>query len=423
MISWPNLTVLSLALTLISACSDTADGDPSELCEPGIYRADDPEFVVLTRTETGFRYTFSTGIVGQVGENASSLRCSEEAVLIDGERAWPKVALEETDTVFQSGSARLTGRLIEAPGARANTPLVVYAHGSERRAWIERMADPYQMVGRGISVFVYDKRGTGSSSGEYSQNFPQLAQDLVAASAEAKRLAQGRYGRFGLIGLSQGGWIAPLAASPASADFIGIGYGLAVTMQEEDASQVEKALSDRGYEPEVIRKARELTDITARIVESDFSDGLDDFADFQDQHSQEAWFGDIQGGYTSVLLNIPVAELRENGVPEFDGLNVDWSHRPMDVLREVTAPQLWVLAGEDREAPIAETITRLQALRSGGQAVSIFVFPDTDHGLFEFTESADGSREYTRVAVGYYDLMADWAKGELNGPYGRGTRE
>ncbi len=154
-------------------------------------------------------------------------------------------------------------RPLNAPrGAGKNTPLVFYAHGSENRGWVDSARDPYQMVGRGVSVFVYDKRGTGLSKGEYTQNFPRLADDLVAASREAKRLADGRYGRFGLVGLSQGGWIVPLAAARAKAEFLGIGYGLVVDIAEQDAAQVTKELRERGYGDDIIAKARTVTDIT-----------------------------------------------------------------------------------------------------------------------------------------------------------------
>ncbi|MEO0330545.1 MAG: alpha/beta hydrolase, partial [Bacteroidota bacterium] len=94
--------------------------------------------------------------------------------------------------------------MIEPAVAGPETPLVIFAHGSERSGWLDTHRDPYQMVGRGLSVFVYDKRGTGASGGDYSQNVPRLAADLALAAAEAQRLAEGRFGRFGLIGLSQG---------------------------------------------------------------------------------------------------------------------------------------------------------------------------------------------------------------------------
>ena len=90
----------------------------------------------------------------------------------------------------------------------------------------------------------------------------------------------------------------------------------------------------------------------------------------------------------------------------------------MDTLRLVDVPQLWVLAAQDREAPIAKTLERPQTLRGEGKSIRIFIFPKTDHGMREFTQSPDGTRETTRITQGYYDLLADWAKGKAGAEYG-----
>jgi len=91
----------------------------------------------------------------------------------------------------------------------------------------------------------------------------------------------------------------------------------------------------------------------------------------------------------------------------------------MSVLRKVDVPQLWVLAGEDREAPIELTLDRLQTLSDEGSEIDIHMFPDTDHGMWEYDQAPDGTREYRRVTSGYYDLMADYIKGRSGSGYGR----
>ena len=55
----------------------------------------------------------------------------------------------------------------------------------------------------------------------------------------------------------------------------------------------------------------------------------------------------------------------------------------------------------------------LQRSRSNGSDLAIYSFPATDHGMVEFTETADGSRSYTRVTEGYFRLIADWINGAL----------
>lgn len=413
------LTTTAAVCWLGSAAAGETSAFTAAECEVGLYRGNGSAFVAVTRLDEGYRYTFNDGVLGATTEPQSTLECGAGFVRVRGLERWYKVQLRETDTVFSSQGVQLTGRLIEPLDAGAETALVVYAHGSEATAWIDRARDPYQMVGRGLSVFVYDKRGTGASEGTYNQNFPLLADDLVAAAHEAKRLAQGRFGRFGLFGLSQGGWIAPLAAERAGAEFIGIGYGLVVDILEEDAAQVELELREAGYGDEVIAKARSITDATGLIASSGYTQGLVELDQARERYGAEPWFSQIRGGFSGVILSIPTDELRANGIPQFDHLDIDWSLDPVEVLGQVQVPQLWVLAADDREAPIEQTLQRLQSLRDQGSDITIFVFPDVDHGMRTYEQSEEGSRTYSHVAPGFYDLMADWAEGELAGRYGQ----
>src|SRR3546814_5378254 len=103
------------------------------------------------------------------------------------------------------------------------------------RPWLSRLSLPsspigciyvYAMAAQGISVFVYDKRGTGGSEGEYTQNFELLAADAAKALDTARGMTAGRHGRAGFFGGSQGGRVAPLAAKRAKADFVAVGLGL-----------------------------------------------------------------------------------------------------------------------------------------------------------------------------------------------------
>jgi uncharacterized protein len=66
------------------------------------------------------------------------------------------------------------------------------------------------------------------------------------------------------------------------------------------------------------------------------------------------------------------------------------------VLRRVRAPMLWVLAANDTFAPIVTTLQRLRELTDTGQAISVLMYPNTDHGIFEFV-SAPTAREQGRA--------------------------
>ena len=99
-----------------------------------------------------------------------------------------------------------------------------------------------------------------------------------------------------------------------------------------------------------------------------------------------------------------------------------WEHDPLPVLRDVSAPILWLIAGDDLSAPPEETTRRLVDLAQGGRRITVLEFPKTDHGLREF-EVVHGKREYTRYADGYYRAVLDFTRtGKLREPYGAARR-
>jgi hypothetical protein len=122
------------------------------------------------------------------------------------------------------------------------------------------------------------------------------------------------------------------------------------------------------------------------------------------------------------MLRTSDAELRRLGRARFDNLELIWDYDAVAVLEKLNVPLLWVLAAEDREAPIEKTREVLMSLAARGKAVDTWVFPRTDHGMFEFTARADGSRQATRITEGYLRLVGDWIRGEATGTYGNGTR-
>ncbi|MEO0382894.1 MAG: alpha/beta fold hydrolase [Pseudomonadota bacterium] len=404
------------AIIAIAVLASVNVSSAQQACQVGLY-GDGERFAVVTQPDGEQRYSFADGTVGEMGLPESRVGCDDGSVLVGGE-SWQRLDIRQTNTVFEVDGVMLSGRLIEPPQASPETPLIVYAHGSERSGWLDSHRDPYQMVGRGVSVFVYDKRGTGASGGQYSQNVPRLAADLAAAAAEAKRIAEGRFGRFGLVGLSQGGWVATYAAEAAGADFIAVGYGLAVDILEEDAAEVELALREAGYGATEIALARRITDATALIATSETEEAVRALEPLRAEFAGQPWLAHVQGDFTGLLFNATTDEILTQIAPYFASFQIDWSVDPVAVIAQVSVPQLWMLAGSDREAPVDTTLDRLQSLQRAGEELTVMVFPQTDHGMWEFETLDDGTRRYTRITPGYYDLLADWARGELAGAYG-----
>jgi uncharacterized protein len=215
-------------------------------CQPGVYRHGPEAFVVIGLALPGAggarRTLFLDRRRGTTGSSPSTLACGANVASVtqpDGtDQPWPLEPTQQSDSRFISAATPLTGRLIEPAGSPVpHRPLVVMVHGSEKTAALGSVY-AYMLVAQGISVFVYGKRGTGASGGDYTQNFELLADDAAAALREARRLAAGCFGRAGFFGGSQGGWVAPLAATRSRADFVAIGLWLVVSSIEEDREQL-----------------------------------------------------------------------------------------------------------------------------------------------------------------------------------------
>lgn len=417
------LTAVGLAFSFTLMAAATANAAE---CLRGIYsNGEQSVFIYDRENDAGIaeaRYFFVDGRRGTIGTKDSIIACENGAPIYDG-RTLPAASIEETDTTFESGGVTLAGRLIEPAGAKGEPrTLAVFVHGSESTPTVGYSAYPYLFAAEGVSVFAYDKRGTGASDGEYTQDFHRLAGDAVAAAREARRLAAGRYDRFGLYGGSQGGWVAPLAANDADADFIIVGFGLVLTPLEEDAEQVFDEMRRAGYDENAIEQARIVTDATGEVVAEKFSaESIAKLHEVKNTFRSAPWLSKIEGEFTGSVLRASADDLAAGVIEGFNDLEVPWRHDAVAAICGVKAPQLWVIAAEDTVAPGLVTRDRLAMLQREGSPITTALFPDTEHGMWEFAEAPDGSRTVTRITEGYFRLVADYMKDALDPPYGRGV--
>jgi len=341
--------------------------------------------------------------------------CSDGAIDFDGVRG-RRIELSVTDSMFVRGDVRLAGRLV-LPARRARVPIVVLVHGSEHYSGRDGYALQRLLPAAGIGVFVYDKRGTGASTGTYTQDFDVLADDAVAALAEARRLAGSRAGRAGFAGGSQGGWVAPLAATRTRSDFVIVGFGLAVSPLEEDREEVALDMKLKGHDATEIAEALEIADAAGEVMASNFTSGFARFDAVRAKYRDASWYKDIGGDFTGEMLPYDEAGLRAKAKDFLEGAPMHYD--AMRVLRGLKIPQLWQLGGRDTEAPSAETARRLKGLKGEGYPISLAMFPHAQHGIYEFVTGSDGEWVPTRNSDGYFAMMRDFILGRpLIGPYG-----
>ncbi|ALN65578.1 alpha/beta hydrolase fold family protein [Lysobacter antibioticus] len=411
-------------------------------CHVGAYRLDDGRVVSVMPSDdpSKLRWRLLDGRTGKlVRENGAWIStrgwtgqpdgirvafgtCNQSRIRFDGRRG-RKIGFDIAETRFDSHGLSLRGRLV-LPRGQDKVPVVVLVHGSEKVSGVDAYFQQNLFPSQGVGVFVYDKRGTGGSEGKFSKDFDLLSDDAVAALAEARRLGGARISRIGLHGSSQGGWVAPLAASKTpQAQFVMVVFGLADSVLSEDRDQVAADLRAAGFgDAETLAKARRVSDATGLLAASKGQRGWDELDVLRAQYQHEPWWQALKGEYTGdVVQRRRGDDLMQIAMLDSD---VSWTYDPMPVLRKLTQPQMWILGGDDAEAPSQETQLRLSRLAAEGRPIEGAVFPQADHGILEFETDASGERLHTRMAEGYIPLQLDWIKhGKLDGRrYGRAVR-
>lgn len=419
----------SLILAALAASASPLDAalqtklDAELRCHLGVYAFGDGEKLTITG-ENGqprdLSYTFSNGQFGTLSEdgkgnfsdgtvNIRFAPCAANALDLarsgQDARHGAKLQLVEKQVSFSSDGITMNGKLVLPPGGRADS-LAVWIEGSNNDPSTDDTVWQYELSRRGVAVFVYDKRGTGGSGGTLSSDFEVRARDTVAAVKVAKGLVPGLK-RYGVIGGSQGGWVAPLVAQKIRLDFVIPAFAMAEGPIAQDRELVALQLRQAGFGDAELALARKLTAITERIVRSDMRDGFADLEAFKAQQGDAAWLKAIAPrSYTGLFLLFSTADIKANGPALAQGLRFDFE--PLPIIAAVRARQLWLLAGSDSQAPNAVTQTLLRDLQSKRANIAVVVFPRAEHGLIETIDTVDGPKK--RYPPQLFDITAKWIK-------------
>jgi hypothetical protein len=333
-----------------------------------------------------------------------------------GKQYGKRIAFDVRTTTFRSGGVKLVGRLI-MPEGNGKVPVVVLVHGSEHDSALEFYALQRIFPAEGIGAFVFDKRGTGISGGAYTQDFAVLAGDDITAMKEARRLVGPRAGRVGYQGGSEAGWVLPLAVNRAAVDFAIVSFGLAVTVLQEDQESVALDMHFHHHSAADTKKALDLARAGERVVETGAKEGYDVFDALRRKYNSEPWYKDVHGDFLFFVLPLTKAQIVAQAKKLL--FHTPFRYEPMPALRASTTPQLWVLGGDDVDAPSAETAARIKSLIADGKDYTLALYPGAEHGMTEYELDAKGGRVPTRYAPGYFRMMADFVRnGQIGNHYG-----
>jgi len=413
---------------------------PLETRFNGAYRLDDGRLVIVTpRAGDTLRYRFMDGTSGalrpvdeltfEAGPGWSEREPVEVVARFDlgsgarpvglswtsddGEQRGRREILPEVPGTIQSGDLALRAKLV-LPSGSGPFPAVVFVHGSGDESAVDSYFNPYQMAAQGIAGLVFDKRGTGESEGTYNQNFHLLSDDVVAAVEWLRGRPEVDPSNIHLAGYSQGGWIAPLAASKIEVRSVLIAYGPLVPVTGEDRWGYVYGLREAGFGEAEIRQVDAIAEIVGGIMDH----GQNRWAELKtalEAAEDEAWFEAVRGSdsVVGVLASLPVPMwmVRSYFSWKFRGdvPFIDRLYDPVPTVASLQVPSLWIFGGEDSSMPTQWSIDGLEALQSEGRPIEIEVFPQAEHGILLFDER-DGERTYRSYAPGYLGLQVSWLR-------------
>ncbi|HEV3485007.1 MAG TPA: alpha/beta hydrolase [Vicinamibacterales bacterium] len=167
-----------------------------------------------------------------------------------------RVHIERNEEVrFSNGAVELSGTLFR-PIMGERHPAMILVHGSGAATREQILPWTRFLVRRGMAILAYDKRGVGGSSGDWKgASFEDLASDVIAAFEYLKSRPDVDSTQIGLFGVSQAGWIMPIAAVRAK----GIAFlisvsGAGVPVAETTIDQAQNEMRARGMKQEIVQQ-------------------------------------------------------------------------------------------------------------------------------------------------------------------------
>jgi hypothetical protein len=225
---------------------------------------------------------------------------------------------------------------------------------------------------RGVVTLLPDKRGTGDSTGDWrTAGFEELAGDIVAAIASLEQRPEVDPGSIGVVGLSQGGFYAPLVANRSDRiSFVvtvsssllpfadTVNHEMRNTFRKEGLSgaELEQAMAVQYAAIEVARggKWQEYERVRREAMAAVPSDAIAGFPAEPD-HWICAWAPKV----------------------------VNWD--PLVQWRAVSRPMFFAFGADDEEdnVPVQASLALIRKELEPGRNVTVRVYPDSGHALWD----------------------------------------
>jgi pimeloyl-ACP methyl ester carboxylesterase len=311
-----------------------------------------------------------------------------------------RVPLMEQEVIFTDGAVRLAGTLM-LPATKGPHPAIVLLHGSGPLTRYSFGPYPHFFTSLGFAVLIYDKRGTGASTGTRvdasTGDLAHLPAEYYPEGLEDDALAAFRYlqGRkeinpkeIGVWGSSEGGMLATQAASRnkdiafaiCSSGFMGplweTLYYQAARGRGLSAAQADEVLAFTRLWMKVARTGNDYELFLKQREEA---------------RKEKPWlFSYTSADFTSL-----------------EQMRWTWVHilsfSPLPALSQVACPVLglWGELDQSTDAAAAQRNMRAALSKSGNRDVTTKVFPNASHPLMEMPSGS-------RMAPGVFETLRSW---------------
>jgi uncharacterized protein len=301
-------------------------------------------------------------------------------------------AVSERDVTYPNGEIELAAALLLPEGA-GPFPAAVLVQGSGdsdrtnlwARSWAEALAD------RGIVALLTDKRGSGQSGGDWhTVGYEVLAGDALAGVEFLAGLPEVAAGAVGVIGLSQGGFVAPVAAVLSDRVAFVVAISAAATQTIDQVNhEMRNTFRQAGLDAAGVEAGMRLQGLAVQYLRTG---------------DWESYATALREAAASPLAPVAAGfpQSQDSWVWEFWRQVGDFD--PLDYWRRLHVPGL-VMYGEDDEqdnVPVAASVRRLEELTKS-RDLTVRVFPGSGHALRDPEPSA--SRSLRADAT---QLLVEW---------------
>jgi uncharacterized protein len=293
--------------------------------------------------------------------------------------------------------------MVHLPNVGNHLPAVVASHhagvGTREASLYRDLREGLPALG--FAVLIYDRRGSGQSSGSLQGiDYETLADDAVAGQHALAKLSRIDPTKIGFWGLSQGGWLAVLAAERSRDAVFAISISAPlVTADEQMQFAASNLLAIRGYSQEDVHEMLETRKAWIGYLRG--TDSRAAAADALAKAQSKPWF--------DLTFYMPkLSQLTEDPV-----LRSKMYDEPVEAVLKAKLPLLFLYGGSDPWVPVAQSVQRLKALSSQLHNIESQIIANANHELmFPLNETmqvgADTNRNNAPQLPAYFIVLGSW---------------